>query len=61
MMHCDGLVIEPGVFTGCVGGNDCPVCLGTGEMKVCPDCLESTLEEDYIMVHCPLCGFTREK
>lgn len=25
---CPGIEIEPGVFSGCLGGADCPVCRG---------------------------------
>jgi hypothetical protein len=39
-MKCQGLEIEPNVFTGCGGAKDCPVCEGTGEVKNCPNCEE---------------------
>jgi len=37
---CPGIEIEPTVFSGCGGGDDCPVCEGRGYIVNCPVCGE---------------------
>ena len=56
MIECNGISIEPYdqyEFSGCGGGEDCPVCAGTGYMRNCPDCLGS-LDGDDTCVSCEL-------
>jgi hypothetical protein len=37
---CPGIEIEDGgVYSGCAGGYDCPVCEGEGAVLNCPRCL----------------------
>ncbi len=60
-MECEGIEVEPSIFSGCGGMDDCPVCLGTSEVKVCPRCLEGEVEEDYYTLRCLLCDFEVSK
>jgi len=38
LYRCPGPEKEPGVFSGCTGNIDCPVCRGTGVLFRCPIC-----------------------
>jgi len=53
---CQGIHIEGGVYSGCNGGNDCPVCEGTSEIIYCPECLEVPAFS-VGNVACPHCGW----
>ena len=45
-LPCPGLSVETGMFSGCLGGTDCPTCEGTSEMINCPACGQPLDKDD---------------
>ena len=55
---CVGIEIEPGEYSGCGGGGDCPTCEGGFQINNCPSC---TVPIDFIIsgqFGCTACGWS---
>jgi len=57
---CAGIEVELGMFSGCSGGDDCPVCQGTGRVINCPRCSEPTIVISNGSIGCLSCGMDYE-
>lgn len=50
---CPGIEIEPGIYSGCSGGSDCPTCGGVwATMMTCGTCARGEPDDWYDNIHC---------